>query len=47
MIADCSEAKVPPPVFKYDSLEFLIAFHQSDKSVLDETVEKTVDKTVG
>jgi len=45
MIADCTEAKVPPPVFEYDSSEFVIAFHQSNKSVLDETVEKTREKT--
>ena len=32
MIADCTEAKVPPPIFKYDSLEFVIEFHEETDS---------------
>jgi len=41
MIADCTEAKVPPPVFKYDSSEFVIEFQKETDSLLEETREKT------
>jgi ATP-dependent DNA helicase RecG len=45
MIGDCIEAKVPPPIFKYNSSEFVIEFHGETDSLLEETVEKTVEKT--
>jgi len=44
MIADCVEAKVPPPIFKYNSSEFVIEFHEETDSLLKETVEKTREK---
>jgi len=45
MIADCIEAKVPPPIFKYNSSEFVIEFHGETDSLLEETVEKAREKT--
>jgi len=46
MIGECIEAKVPPPIFKYNSSEFVIEFHGETDFLLEETVEKTVEKTM-